>query len=84
MTTLVEKLYPHLAQRLRMEFVKDIEDNWLELPSAEELTTMGIAKTAIGSVRGSSRVVAKPLRVRLHLTVGKLVVRARTINKPDR
>jgi hypothetical protein len=52
MTTLVEKLYPHLAQKVKDGIVKDINDNWLELPSAEELTTMGIAKTAIGSVRG--------------------------------
>jgi len=52
MTTLVEKLYPHLSKKVKDDIVKDIENNWLELPSAEELTTMGIAKTAVGSIRG--------------------------------
>jgi hypothetical protein len=52
MTTLVEKLYPHLSAKVKEDIRKDIEDNWLELPSAEELTTMGIAKTAIGNIRG--------------------------------
>lgn len=60
MSTLVEKLYPHLSQKVKGDIEKDIQDNWLELPSAEELTTMGIAKTAIGSIRGVTQTGGNP------------------------
>lgn len=53
MTTLVEKLYPHLSAKVLNKIKKDIENNWLETPSPEQLTSMGIAQTGIGNIRGT-------------------------------
>lgn len=40
MKTLVDKLYPHLSQKLKSEIAKDIDDNWLAEPTPEELAAM--------------------------------------------
>lgn len=38
MKSLVDKLYPHLAQKLKEEIRKDVEENWLEEPELEAIT----------------------------------------------
>jgi hypothetical protein len=41
MTNLVEKLYPHLSKQLKEKIEKDIRDEWLKEPTAQEIAAMG-------------------------------------------
>lgn len=52
MKTLVDKLYPQLSEKIRVEIDKDVKENWLKEPTAQELAAQGIVKPSLPKGNG--------------------------------
>lgn len=53
MINLVEKLYPHLSKQIKEKIRKDIEENWLEEPTEQEIARFGLTKRPLPSKTGT-------------------------------
>lgn len=62
MTTLVEKLYPHLSKKLMDEIKKDIDDEWLKEPTPQEIAAMGLSKPPLPKSTGKQGQNNKPAK----------------------
>jgi hypothetical protein len=62
MNTLVDKLYPQLSKKLREGIEKDIKDNWLKEPTAQELAAQGIVKPSLPKGNGRQGQNNKPAK----------------------
>lgn len=62
MKSLVDKLYPQLSKKLKEEIEKDVEDNWLKEPTAQELAAQGIVKPTLPKQSGKQGQNNKPAK----------------------
>ena len=62
MTNLVDKLYPHLSKKLKEQIEKDIRDEWLKEPTAQEIAAMGVRKSPLPSKTGTQGQNNKPVK----------------------
>ena len=60
MNNLVDKLYPQLSKNLKEAINKDIKDEWLKEPTAQELAAQGLVKPTLPKSSGKQGQNNKP------------------------